>query len=137
MLCRKLESGGSARRSDGGANESPLSTLNFNVEKNLTFDELDEEFYDVLKHQLNLDIKDGMTLSPTMEKDEENLGELGNQPIEERKATENKTEREEFVEEATEEVKQLRKSQEVLAEDEAYPENPTASECKSKDHKQG
>ena len=129
LLYRKLESGGSAKRSDGGASDSPLSPLNFSVEKNLTFDKLDEEFYDILKHQLKLDIKDGMSLSPTMEKDEENL----DQPIEEKKTTENKTERGELVEEATEEEKQLGKSQEILAEDQVNPENSTGIEGQSKD----
>ena len=39
-------------------NDPQLSAINISVERNLTFDDLDEEFYEILRRKLKMDVKE-------------------------------------------------------------------------------
>lgn len=55
------------------ARDSQASALNISVEKNLTFDDLDEEFYEIMRQKLKVDIKEKKT-GADAEKADEDLG---------------------------------------------------------------
>ena len=59
FLSREAKSNDGVSKLAGSAVESQSSAINISVERNLTFDELDEKFYEILRHKLNVNIRKG------------------------------------------------------------------------------